>query len=147
MYAGNRGNRTARRYARIWSAVFALGLAPRRWVTLEVTGRASGRPTRFPLGMANMDGRSYLVSMLGEDCNWVKNVRAARGDVVVHHGRAKRCRLVEVPVAQRAAVIKTYVNQVPGARPHIRISLDADVSGFERVAATTPVFLVAGWDS
>ena len=66
MYAGSQANATARRLARLWAAIFSLGLAPRRWVTLEVTGRRSGRATRFPLGMARLNGRWYLVSMLGE---------------------------------------------------------------------------------
>ena len=35
--------RRRRRLARWWAAVFDLGLLPRRWVTLEVTGRRSGR--------------------------------------------------------------------------------------------------------
>jgi hypothetical protein len=30
MYAGNRADATARRFARLWAAVFALGLLPRR---------------------------------------------------------------------------------------------------------------------
>jgi hypothetical protein len=53
MYAGGRADATARRFARLWATVFALGLMPRRWITLEVTGRLSGRIVRFPLGMAH----------------------------------------------------------------------------------------------
>ena len=75
MYAGGRGNATARCFANLWAAVLSLGLAPRRWVTLEVPGRRSGRVARFPLGMADLDGQWYLVPMLGEQCNWVRNVR------------------------------------------------------------------------
>src|SRR5476649_2328108 len=89
MYQGNRGNETARKYARFWAVVFSLGVMPRRWVTLEVPGRITGRLTRFPLGMATQGGKSYLVSMLGVDCNWVKNVRAANYEVVIRHRRAR----------------------------------------------------------
>ena len=38
MYAGGRGNAAARRFARVWAAVFSAGLAPRRWVTLRLPG-------------------------------------------------------------------------------------------------------------
>ena len=79
MYASGRGDADARWFARLWGRVFAAGLFPRRWVTLEVPGWKSGRLARFPLGMADVDGRWYLVSMLGE-CAWVRNVRAAGGD-------------------------------------------------------------------
>ncbi|MCW2876399.1 MAG: hypothetical protein JWQ95_499 [Sphaerisporangium sp.] len=50
MYAGGRGNATARRFARFWAVVHSAGLFPQRWVTLEVVGRRTGRVTRFPLG-------------------------------------------------------------------------------------------------
>jgi hypothetical protein len=66
MYSGGRGNATARRFARFWAAVLGAGLAPRRWVTLEVAGRRTGRRTRFPLGMADQRGQWKVVSMLGE---------------------------------------------------------------------------------
>jgi hypothetical protein len=79
MYAGGRGDRTAQRFSRLWATVFGLGLAPRRWVTLEVRGRRSGQVVRFPLGMADWEGEWYLVPMLGGQCNWVLNVRAAGG--------------------------------------------------------------------
>jgi F420H(2)-dependent quinone reductase len=101
MYAGGRGNATARRFARWWAGVLGAGLAPRRWVTLEVVGRSTGRPARFPLGMADWEGHWYLVSMLGNDCNWVRNVRAAGGMVTIRHGRARDCHLVEIPARQR----------------------------------------------
>jgi polyisoprenoid-binding protein YceI len=142
MYAGGRADDTARRLARIWAAVFSLGLPARRWVTLEVTGRRSGRTTRFPLGMARLDRRWYLVSMLGEQCNWVQNVRAARGLVTIRHGRAVRCMLQEVPAGERPPVLKRYLQQVPGARPHFPVSRNADVTDFEAIAARYPVFLV-----
>ena len=101
MYPGGRADRTATRFARVWSRVFALGLQPRRWVTLEVPGRVTGRPTRFPLGMADLDGHWYLVSMLGEDCNWVRNVRAAGGRATLVRRRRRDVVLEEVPVGDR----------------------------------------------
>src|SRR5450759_5468857 len=97
MYVGGRGNATARRYARFWNLVLRLGLLPRRWVTLEVRGRRTGTVTRFPLGMADVEGQWYIVSMLGE-CNWVRNVRAAEGRATLRRRRARAVRLVEVPV-------------------------------------------------
>lgn len=142
MYAGARADATARRLARVWAAVFSLGLPARRWVTLEVTGRRSGRTTRFPLGMARLDGRWYLVSMLGEQCNWVRNVRAAQGLVTLRHGRTMQCRLQEVPVGERPPILKRYLQQVPGARPHFPVSRHADITDFKAIASRYPVFLV-----
>jgi polyisoprenoid-binding protein YceI len=143
MYAGGRGDATARRYSRLWAAVFGLGLMPRRWVTLEVPGRRSGKLTRFPLGMADLSGQWYLVPMLGERCNWVQNVRAARGRVTLRRRRAVPCRLAEVPVAERAPVIRRYLKKVPGARPHIPVDRHAPLADFEAIAPRYPVFLVS----
>jgi hypothetical protein len=39
-------------------------------------------------------------------------------------------------------LIKLYLKQVPGARPHIRIDRKARVGDFESIAPSTPVFLV-----
>ncbi len=142
MYDGGHGNRTARRFASFWAAIHALGLLPRRWVTLEVTGRRSGRLTRFPLGMADWDGDWYLVSMLGEHCNWVRNVRAANGHVILRRWRRRAVHLLEVPVSERAPIIKRYLQKVPGGRPHIPVDRAAPLADFAEIADRYPVFRV-----
>jgi hypothetical protein len=92
--------------------------------------------------MADWDGQWYLVTMLGERCNWVRNVRAADGQATLRHRRAVKCRLVEVPVRERAPIIKRYLDKVPGARPHIPIDRRAAVADFAAIAGRYPVFLV-----
>jgi hypothetical protein len=111
-------------------------------VTLEVIGRSSGNVTRFPIGLVYFQGRTYAASMLGESCNWVKNVRAAEGHAVLRHGRSRKCLLAEVPVEDRAPILKCYVEQVPGARPHIPVDRGEPASAFEKIGVTFPVFLV-----
>lgn len=147
MYRGGRADATARLLARLWAAVFGLGLMPRRWVTLEVAGSRSGRVTRFPLGMADLDGQWYLVPMLGERCNWVQNVRAAGGRATLRRRRAVACRLTELPVSERAPILKRYLQQVPGARPHIPVDRSAPVTDFEAIAPRYPVFRVTPNDA
>ena len=146
MYAGGRANAAARRYNRLWIAAMGRGLVPRRWVVLEVPGRRSGRPTRFPLGMADLDGSWFLVSMLGADCHWVRNVRAAQGQATLSRRRSVRCRLEEVPVGERAPIIKRYLEKVPGGRPHIAVDRRAPLAAFGGVAECHPVFRVQPLD-
>lgn len=141
MYPGGRGAAAARRLAQVWARVFAAGWSGRRWVTLEVAGRRSGRARRFPLGMADLRGRWYLVSMLGE-CAWVANVRAAGGRAAIVHGRRREVRLVEVPTPQRAPILARYVRQVPGGRPHIPVAPGSPLADFAAVAGRYPVFEV-----
>ena len=142
LYRGNRPHALARALNRGWAAVFARGIAPERLVTLEVTGRRSGRPISFPLVMAVLEGERYLVSMLGENVSWVRNVRAADGRAVLRHGRREPVRLEEVAVGTRAPILKAYLQRAPGARPHIRVDKDAPLAEFEAIAGEIPVFRV-----
>lgn len=86
--------------------VASAGLAPRRLVALEVPGRRTGRLVSLPLVVADHEGERYLVSMLGPDANWVRNVRAAGGRAVLRHGRREAVRLEEVEVGNRAPVLR-----------------------------------------
>ena len=142
MYPAGRADARARRLARLWAGVFALGLVPKRWVTIEVVGRKSGRLVRFPLGMADWNGQWYLVSMLGEQCNWVQNVRAAEGRAVLRHRRPVSCELVEVPVSGRPPIIRRYLQKVPGARPHVPVDRHASEAEFQAISPRYPVFRV-----
>jgi len=141
MYAGGQGNATAKRYARLWNRALRLGVLPRRWVSLEVVGRRRGQVTRFPIGMADVAGQWYLVSMLGE-CNWVRNVRAAGGPATLRRRSTRPVWLVEVPAAERAPILKRFVEKAPGGRPHIVVDRHEPVSAFEAIAADHPVFRV-----
>lgn len=143
MYRTGRPNLLARAMNRVSAVQFANGvLAPRHWVTLEVTGRLSGRPIAFPLVMADYEGERYLVSMLGREANWVRNVRAAGGRAVLRRGRRVPVRLEEVEVARRAPILRRYLLLAPGARPHFPVDRRAPLAEFERIAERFPVFRV-----
>jgi hypothetical protein len=92
--------------------------------------------------MTMVDGERYLVSMLGEDSNWVRNVRAARGKARLVHGIREEVVLKEVNIGERAPILKAYLQIAPGARPHIPVSRDAPVSAFAKIAANYPVFRI-----
>jgi deazaflavin-dependent oxidoreductase (nitroreductase family) len=142
-YQGGRPNLLARVLNRGWAAVHSLGVAPNYMVTLEVRGRHSGRVISFPLAMVVLDGERYLVSMLGNQADWVRNVRAAGGHATLRHGRTEQVLLEEVAVEKRARVLKAYLRLAPGARPHISVDKDAPLETFEAIAAQIPVFRLA----
>ena len=136
-----RGPGTVARWLNAASAyIHGLGIAPNFLLTLEVRGRRSGQTIAFPLVMVLVDGERYVVSMLGEDAQWVRNVRAAAGRAVLRCGRRQPVVLDEVPPPQRARIIKAFLQRAPGARPHIRVDKDAPLAAFEPVAASIPVF-------
>jgi deazaflavin-dependent oxidoreductase (nitroreductase family) len=141
-YRGGRPNRAARAINRGTAAVYSLGVAPDYLVTLEVPGRRSGRIVSLPLVMVVVDGERYLVSMLGEGTSWVRNVRAAGGEVTLRHGRREEVCLEEVSPDRRAPVLKAYLQRAPGARAHLPVDKDAPLAEFERVSPRFPVFRV-----
>jgi hypothetical protein len=97
----------------------------------------------FAVAIADYDGQRYLVSMLGERANWVRNVRADKGCAVLRHGRREQVRLEEVAVDQRAPIVRRYLGVAPGARPHIPVDRTAPIEEFERIAPNIPVFRIA----
>jgi hypothetical protein len=58
------------------------GIGPAYVVVLEVPGRRSGVIRRNALVKASHQGNDYLVALAGES-EWVRNVRAANGQVVI----------------------------------------------------------------
>lgn len=146
-YRGGRPNRVARALDRCTAALYALGVAPNYLVTLEVPGRCSGRTIAVPLVMAVVGGERYLVSMLGEKANWVRNVRAVGGEVGIRHGRREEVRLEEVAPDRRAPVLKAYLKRAPNAGAHLPVDKGAPLAEFGRMAHRLPVFRVASRDS
>jgi deazaflavin-dependent oxidoreductase (nitroreductase family) len=142
LYRGQRPNWIARMLNRGWAAVGSLGVASSYLVTLEVTGRKSGRMVSLPVVVAIVDGQRYLVSMLGEHVQWVHNVRAADGRAVLKSGGREEVHLEEVPRDARAPILRAYLQRAPGARPHVPVNKDAPLAEFEKVAKAFPVFRV-----
>ena len=143
LYRGGRPNRVARLADRFTAALSARGVGPDYLVTLEVPGRRSGRTVSLPIVVADVRGERYLVSMLGEGVNWVRNIRAAGGDATLRHGRREEVRLEEVAPERRAPVLKAYLGRAPNARVHIPVDKDAPLTDFERVVGRFPVFRIA----
>ena len=143
LYRGPRPNWIARILNRASAAVASWGITSNYMVTLEVTGRKSGRIFSLPVVLAVVDGQRYLVSMLGESGQWVRNVRAAAGRAVLRSGGREEVQLEEVPTDRRAPILRAYLQRAPGARPHVPVSKDATLAEFEKIAATFPVFRIA----
>ncbi len=116
--------------------------SPERAVTLVVLGRRTGREVHVPVVVATYEGRRYLVSMLGANANWVANVRAAAGRATLRRKGDSPVLLTEVPVQERAPIIRRYLELAPGARPHIPVDRYAPVADFEAIAAAYPVFRI-----
>lgn len=113
---------------------------------VEVAGRRTGKTISFPAVIADYDNGRYLVSMLGEDTSWVRNVRAAGGRAVLRHGGREPVMLREVDVECRPPILRCYLQRASGARAHIPVDYRAPVEAFEPIAAQYPVFRVTAAD-
>ncbi|MDX2076992.1 MAG: nitroreductase/quinone reductase family protein [bacterium] len=142
LYHDNRPNWLARILNKFWQWVHSSGIMPNYLVTLEVIGRKSGRTIPLPVVVAFVDGQRYLVSMLGNEAQWVQNIHASDGKAYIRSGRRTEVHLEEVPVAQRAPILKNYLQRAPGARPHIPVNKDAPLAEFEAIASSFPAFRI-----
>jgi len=116
LYRKRRASGMARFLNAAQARLAAAGVGPRWLVMVEVTGRRTGKTISFPAVIAEYDNGRYLVSMLGEDTSWVRNVRAAGGRAVLRHGGREPVRLQEVEVGRRAPILRCYPSapQAPG---------------------------------
>jgi deazaflavin-dependent oxidoreductase (nitroreductase family) len=118
------------------------GLTPPILLTLQVRGRRSGRLRDTVLVVTEHEGRRYLVSMLGDGSDWVRNVRAAGGKAFVKRGKSQPVQLTEIPSRERGPVLKAYCQVATSGREHFPVPPDAPVSEFAAVAERYPVFRI-----
>ena len=140
-YRGGRPGWSACITNRLGAIAFAAGIGPSRAATLEVRGRKSGRTISFPVVVVDYQGERYLVAMLGQRTNWVRNVRAD-SRAVLRRGQREDLSLVEDLSHRRAAILRRYLELAPGARPFFPIDRRASLTEFERIADRYPVFRV-----
>ena len=142
LYRNWRPTRLGRWINRLMSWWSGLGLPPRFQAVLEVRGRNSGRTRSNHVVIATVNGERYLVSMLGPESDWVRNVNAAHGDAVIRQGRRRRVHLVAVPTDQRAPILREYVRIAPSGRQHFPVPVGAPLSNFEVIAGSYPVYRI-----
>ena len=143
MYRGGRPNGLAKFLNRISAWQFAKESTPAFLDTLEIAGRVSGKAVRMPIVIVEMGEIRYIVSMLGENTNWIRNLRAADGRAALLKGGRSPVTLVEVPLADRPAILKRYCQIAPAGRSHLPVSDQASLEEFATIAGAYPVFLVA----
>jgi len=118
------------------------GLPPRFQAVLEVRGRVSGHTRSNPVVIATVNGKQYLVSMLGIASDWVKNIEAAVGEATIRQGRRRNVQLVGVAPQERAPILREYVRIAWSGRRHFPLAVDAPLSAFAAIAERYPVYRI-----
>jgi hypothetical protein len=118
------------------------GLPPRSWVALKVRNRITGRMRADAVVVLTFAGERYVVSMFGTISDWVQNLEATHGDVVIFHGASERVRLVPVPPEERARILREYVRVASSGRKHFPLPVGAPLEQFAAIAAQYPVYRI-----
>jgi deazaflavin-dependent oxidoreductase (nitroreductase family) len=155
-------NRVAGRLLRLFNPVvrrlISAGLptgAPN--VLLEMRGRRSGRIRSVPVGMLELDGRSFVQASYGE-IGWVANLRADDEATVIHPGgRRTPVQAIELSPEEGGAVLRRALRRFrrsrvmrallgPNFRPPIgvlwrlRIRVDDTLEEYTAEARRHPLF-------
>lgn len=129
-------------FNRTLGLLIAIGLGPKDYYLLEVRGRKSGRLYSTPVSIVQHGGNWYVVAPRGTT-QWVRNVRAS-GRVTLRAGsRRTDYSLHEVPVAERAPILKNYLTRYRKyVQRYFSVRDGAPEPEFAAVAAAYPVFVM-----
>jgi deazaflavin-dependent oxidoreductase (nitroreductase family) len=116
------------------------GLALGTQHILTVVGRKSGQPRSTPVSRRTVEGRRYITTV-GET-EWVKNARVAGKGRLARGRKQEQVALVELPVAERGAILREFPIQVPHGVQFFQMTLGlaADPEAFAAAAPQCPVF-------
>ncbi|GAA2402526.1 nitroreductase family deazaflavin-dependent oxidoreductase [Streptomyces glaucosporus] len=92
------------------SRLIRWGIGPAGARTLAVRGRRSGEWRTTPVNPLDFRGERYLVSPRGHT-QWARNLRAAGGGELRIGGRTDRFTAVELPDAEKPAVLRAYLKR------------------------------------
>jgi len=123
-------------------ALNRLGLPLGTQHILSIPGRKSGVMRSTPVSLLTINYRRYIATV-GET-EWVKNARVA-GWAELTRGRThKRVGLVELPVAERSAILREFPRQVPHGVQFFQMTLGLanDPEAFAAAAPKCPVFRI-----
>jgi deazaflavin-dependent oxidoreductase (nitroreductase family) len=110
---------------------------------LSVPGRKSGKLRTTPVSPLKVAGELYVIAGL-EGADWVKNVRIAGWGILARGREQERVNLVELPLQERAPVLREFPNSVPHGVRFFRqlYGISGTPEEFEALASRCPVFRV-----
>jgi deazaflavin-dependent oxidoreductase (nitroreductase family) len=109
---------------------------------IEVRGRKSGEPHRTAVNLLTLDSTEYLVAPRGVT-QWVRNLRAADGQLTVILGRRREERVAtEITGADAVPVLRAYLKRWKAEVGVFFDGISADSTDEELLAIlpTHPVF-------
>ena len=110
---------------------------------LAVPGRKSGQLRTTPVSPLMVEGERYIIAGL-EEADWVKNARVAGWGILARGREQERVNLMELPLQDRAPVLREFPNRVPHGVRFFRqlYGICGTPQEFEGLASRCPVFRV-----
>jgi deazaflavin-dependent oxidoreductase (nitroreductase family) len=127
---------------RVIGALLRAGLPIGIMALLTVPGRKSGLPRTTPVAVVEGEDGRYLVAGFGI-VDWVRNLRAAGGGTLTRRGRTEPIRVVELPPAQAAPILKAGFTREPAfLHAYFTVTAESPLADSEREALRHPVFRI-----
>ncbi len=125
-----------------------VALQRRGWVLgtmclLSVPGRKSGALRTTPVSPLTVGGQRYVVAGM-EEADWVKNARRAGWGVLARGREEERVSLIELPVEERASILREFPREVPHGVGFFRrlYGVSAGPGAFAALAPRCSVFRI-----
>jgi len=117
-----------------------LGLALGTQHIISIPGRRSGKVHSTPVSLLTVNGQRYIVT--GFETDWVKNARASGWGFVSRGRKEERVLFTEVPIDERAPILRAFPVQVPHGVEFFErlLGLPNDPQAFAAAAPRCPVF-------
>jgi len=109
---------------------------------LSIPGRKSGKLYSTPVSLLTVEGQRYICTV-GET-GWVKNARVSGWGLLARGRKQERVALAELPVAERAPILREFPRQVPHGVQFFELVLGIpnDPEAFAAAAPHCPVFRI-----
>lgn len=116
-----------------------LGFGPAPQHLLTIAGRRSGALRTTPVAVVVFENQRYLVAGF-DGSDWVKNARAARQGQLRRGRATEHVQLLEVPVGDRAPILRRFAEKVRGGQAFLTVAADAPDEAFVTAAKRHPIF-------
>jgi hypothetical protein len=122
-------------------ALLSRGIGPSTQRVLTIAGRVSALPRRTPIAIVSLAGTDYIVAGCPSS-DWVKNARAAGRGTLSRGARTQAVELVEIPVDERAPILREFLKTIRGGRSFLSVDARATDAELAAAAPVHPVFKI-----
>ena len=121
----------------IW--LLKLGIAPRHYYLLTVTGRVTGMPHTVPVVLVEEGTKRWLVAPYGE-VDWVINARESGMVNLTRRKKNEDLGIRDISPEDAAPVLKKYLAENPITKPYFDARDNSSLDEFVKVARSRPAF-------